>query len=288
MRIRATVAAVTGALALSALAVPAAQAADSAPSYKAAVAKVHSHATSGKNGLRAATDEPADLGVTFSNLKIASAIKVGTTNHVTATVTYTMTHGDNYVVGGDDFDNGPYIYKPSTGGFLAGENPSTCTATSATTASCKGLVDIYPAEGDLLNIDAGTWKAGALALQYSTGDASVAEGLGTTKVQRNSKLTVNASPEPVRKGATITVTGKLTRANWEDNKYHGYTSQSVKLQYRKKSSSTYTTLKTITTNSTGGLKTTTKATADGYYRFAYAGGTTTPAVNAAGDYVDVK
>ncbi|MFE3633891.1 hypothetical protein [Streptomyces cellostaticus] len=289
MRIRATVAAVTGALALSALVVPAAQAADSAPSYRAAAEKAHSHATSGKNAFSAAAaDDPADLGVTFSNLKIASAVKVGVSNHVTATVTYTMTHGDNYVVGSDDFDNGPFIYKPSTGGFLMGENAATCSATSATTASCKGLVDIYPAEGDLLNIDAGTWKAGALALQYSTGDFSETDGLGTTKVQRYSKLTVNASPEPVTKGKTITVTGKLSRANWEDNKYHGYTKQSVKLQYRKKGSSTYTTLKTITSNSTGNLKTTTTAKADGYYRYSFAGTTTTPAVNAAGDYVDVR
>ncbi|MCZ9339341.1 calcium-binding protein, partial [Streptomyces sp. TRM76130] len=90
------------------------------------------------------------------------------------------------------------------------------------------------------------------------------------------------------KGKTLTVTGKLSRANWEDNKYHGYTNQSVKLQYRKKSSSTYTTVKTIRTNSTGNLKTTVKASADGYYRFAFAGTSTTPAVKAAGDYVDVR
>ncbi|MFF1814612.1 hypothetical protein ACFVXW_36880, partial [Streptomyces sp. NPDC058251] len=44
-----------------------------------------------------------------------------------------------------------------------------------------------------------------------------------------------------RSGRTVTVTGKLSRANWEDNLYHGYTGQSVKLQFRKKGSDTYTT-----------------------------------------------
>ncbi|KUN87662.1 hypothetical protein AQJ66_08430 [Streptomyces bungoensis] len=287
MRIRATVAAVTGALALSALAVPAAQAAGSAPSYKTEAAKVLSHAASGKTAFTSAAD-PVDLGVTFSNLKIASAIKVGTTNHVTATVTYTMTYGSGYVLGSDDFDNGPLIYKESTGNMLLGDAPADCTATSATTADCKGLIDIYPGDGELTNADAGTWSAGALALQYSTGNFSEADGLGTTKVQRYSKLTVNASPEPVKKGKTITVTGKLTRANWEDNLYHGYTNQPVKLQYRKKGSTTYTTLKTITSDSTGYLKTTTTATADGYYRYSFAGTSTTPAVSATGDYVDVQ
>ncbi|WP_333776259.1 hypothetical protein [Streptomyces sp. IBSBF 3136] len=287
MRIRATVAAVTGALALSALVVPAAQAADSAPSYKAAAAKVLSHAGSGKSAFSSA-DEPADLGVTFSDLKIASAIKVGTTNHVTTTVTYTMTHDANYVLGSDDFDNGPFIYKESTGGILFGDAPASCTATSATVASCKGLIDVYPADDELLNVDAGSWKAGALAVQYSTGAGSETDALGTTLVQRYSKLTVNASPEPVKKGKTITVTGKLSRANWEDHQYHGYTKQSVQLQFRKKDSSTYTTLKTITSDSTGNLKTTTTASTDGYFRYAFAGTSTTPAVNATGDFVDVQ
>jgi single-stranded DNA-binding protein len=107
-------------------------------------------------------------------------------------------------------------------------------------------------------------------------------------VQRYSKLTVNASPEPVKKGKTVTVTGKLSRANWEDNEYHGYTNQSVKLQFRKKNSSTYTTVKTIKSNSTGNLKTTVTASTDGYYRYSFAGTATTPAVNAAGDFVDVQ
>ncbi|MFJ2726446.1 hypothetical protein [Streptomyces collinus] len=286
MRIRATVAAVTGALALSAFVVPAAQAADSAPSYKAAAAKVLSH-TAGKSALKAAA-EPADLGVTFSNLKIASAIKVGTTNHVTTTVTYTMTHDASYVLGSDDFDNGPFIYKESTGGILFGDAPASCTVVTSTTADCKGLIDVYPADDELLNVDAGTWKAGALAVQYSTGAGAETDELGTTHVQRYSKLTVNASPEPVKKGKTITVTGALTRANWEDHKYHGYTKQSVQLQFRKKSSSTYTTLKTITSDSSGNLKTTTTAKEDGYFRYAFVGTTTTPAVNATGDFVDVQ
>lgn len=36
------------------------------------------------------------------------------------------------------------------------------------------------------------------------------------------------------------------------------------------------------------LKTTVKATADGYYRYAFAGSGTSPAATATGDYVDVK
>jgi hypothetical protein len=288
MRIRATVAAVSGALALSAFAMPAAHAADS--SWQAASAKVIA-AHSGKTTFSSSTAAAADLGVTFSDLKIATAIKVGTTNHVTTTVTYTMTHGANYDLSSDDFDNGPLIYKGSLtapDNVLGGDAPATCTATSDTTASCTGKIDIYPGEGDLINSDAGKWSAGAIAVQYSTGDFSEQGDLGTTLVQRYSKLTVNAGPEPVTKGKTITSTGKLSRANWEDNKYHGYTNQPVKLQFRKAGTSTYTTIKTVYSDSYGNLKATATASVDGYWRFSFAGTTTTPAVNATGDFVDVQ
>ncbi|GAA2431485.1 hypothetical protein [Streptomyces glaucus] len=289
MRIRATVAAVTGAVALSALAVPAAQA--DGPSYRedAAAAFADAHGGSAKAAFSAAAVD--DMNVSFSNFKITSAIKVGTTNHVATTVTYKLTHGADVDIDDVDFATGPYIYKGDfdlPDNMLFGDEPATCTATSATTATCKGDIDVYPAYGELFNSDAGTWKGGALALDYRTEAYADQGDLGTTKVQRYSKLTVNASPEPVKKGKTITVTGKLSRANWEDNKYHGYTNQSVKLQFRKKGSSTYTTIKTIKSNSTGELRTTVTASADGYYRFSFAGTTTTPAVNAAGDYVDVQ
>jgi hypothetical protein len=288
MRIRATVAAVSGALALSAFLVPAAQADGGAPSYRAEAAKAL-----GAFGKTAFTGSApaAELDVSFSNFKIATAVKVGTTNHVSTTVTYTLTHAADIDIKSAAFANGPFIYKGSLDtpdNVLFGDAPATCTATSATVASCKGLIDVYPGEGELFNSDAGTWSGGGLALNYETEDETVRGGLGTTKVQRYSKLTVNAAPEPVKKGKTVTVTGALTRANWEDGKYHGYTLQSVQLQFRKKTSDTYTTVKTVKSDSSGNLKTTTTASVDGYFRYNFAGTSTTPAVKATGDYVDVQ
>jgi single-stranded DNA-binding protein len=165
----------------------------------------------------------------------------------------------------------------------------TCVKASATTSTCTGTLTFDPqaSTGFVGNSAAATWNLGTLVsandYDYIHRDAAT-----TFKVQRYSKLTVNASPEPVKKGKTITVTGKLSRANWEDNKYHGYTNQSVKLQFRKKGSNTYTTVKTIKSNSTGNLKTTVTASTDGYFRYSFAGTTTTPAVNATGDFVDVQ
>ncbi|GAA3864937.1 hypothetical protein GCM10023084_17500 [Streptomyces lacrimifluminis] len=307
MRIRATVAAVSGALALSALAVPAAQADIHASggdfNYGASVAR-------GLGGGKTAfitspvDDGPYPLNVTFSDFKVAKSINVGASGHVVVPVTYKLTHGTEVNIKASDFDSTPYLYK---GAFakpddvILGEKAGTCTATSTTTANCKANLDIYPAGGDLTNTDAGAvWKAGGRAIAFNGQDpegedfdpskVGVAQqsDLGTTTVRRLSKLTVNATPEPVVKDKTITVTGKLTRANWDGPNYTGYASQPVQLQFRKNGTSAYTVVKTIRTTTQGDLKTTVKATADGYFRYVFAGTATTVGASAAADFIDVK
>ncbi|MDL2080072.1 hypothetical protein QNN03_26880 [Streptomyces sp. GXMU-J15] len=124
--------------------------------------------------------------------------------------------------------------------------------------------------------------------QDSTSTAAVSRGDGVTLL-KVSKLTVNASPEPVAKGGKLTVTGRLTRATSDTaTTFTGYAGQKVKLQFRKSGSSTYTTVKTVTTDSAGYLSTTTTASAAGYWRWAYAGNSTVASVKAAGDGVALK
>ncbi|MFF6915493.1 hypothetical protein [Streptomyces sp. NPDC012466] len=302
MRIRATVAAVTGALALSALAVPAAQAAEPKVPANIAAASEVVHADSGRSAFAADADgEPIALNATFSSVKVNNGknISVGTTNVVKVPVSFTLTHGQEVDIHAPDFFAAVELYRGASFEetvFFFDSDDATCTDSSATVAQCKATVAIDPYA--LLNEDAGSWKAAAFAVAFNGEDpenpnldnvgVAVKDPTNSFKLQRYSKLTVNASPEPVKKGKTITVTGKLSRANWDDNQYHGYTNQSVKLQFRKKSSSTYTTVKTIKSNSTGELKTTVTASTDGYFRYSFAGTTTTPAVNAAGDFVDVR
>ncbi|MEV7150731.1 hypothetical protein AB0O05_30055 [Streptomyces sp. NPDC093084] len=261
MRIRATVAAVSGALALTAFVAPAA------------------HATGSTT-----------LAVTFSSVQVngGKAVVVPATGSVKFSITYKVTHAAS--LKSSDFFTVPVIYHgsaiKSAEYGVAPSDLASCTNTSSTVESCKATLSA--GHDDVVNSVAGTWQAGGIAFDKNGNPAVFANNLGKVSVQRLSKLTVNAAPEPVKKGRTVTVTGSLTRANWETNKYGGYAGQSVKLQFRKKGSSTYTTLKTVTSSSTGALKTTTTATVDGYYRYSFAGTSTTPAVSATGDYVDVQ
>ncbi|MEU5594351.1 calcium-binding protein [Streptomyces sp. NPDC020298] len=283
MRIRASVAVVTGALALTALAVPAAQA-DSHPSLASKMPTVSK--VTPFTAVHPADVTEGDTKITSVTVNGGKDIVVGTTQKKTFTISVTATDPEGIYDGmamlwhGSDFDH-------VDGAIVPDADQGTCTASSATTSTCKVTVVADPSDNIYSNVLAGSWKLWVGAIG-NDGDQIIREAYKTVKVQRASKLTVNASPEPVKKGKTVTVTGKLSRANWDTNKYAGYTNQPVKLQFRKKNSSTYTTLKTIKSDSTGNLKTTTTASVDGYYRYSFAGTSTTPAINATGDYVDVR
>ncbi|MGW7823586.1 hypothetical protein ACWGLF_36920 [Streptomyces puniciscabiei] len=310
MRIRATAAAVTGALALSAFAVSPAHADSPAPSRADLVnaARAAHQAAAGKPAFATPTDvitgRPYQLDLTFADVMVNNGkpIVAGISKTVSVPLTFTVTHGADVDIHASDFQLDVHISSesasaPHGGSIRFGDEALTCTDTSATTATCTGTTDVYP-DPQLTNADATTWTAEGIAIAYngqmrgnvdwSKVGMTKQDGLGSVNLQRSSKLTVNASPEPVTKGQTITVTGKLSLANWDTHTYGGYANQPVKLQFRKKNSSTYTTLKTITSDSTGHLKATTTATADGYYRYSFAGTPIAPAVKTTGDYVDVN
>ncbi|MFD8297045.1 hypothetical protein [Streptomyces bauhiniae] len=274
MRIRATVAAVTGALALAAFAAPAAHAAPATP---------------------------YTMNVSFSNLKIASAIKVGASNKVSTAYSYTLTHGTDVKATAADFYSDAYLYRGSLDDPTAtveGDDFATCKVATSTTLTCTGTIDIYPFDGDLTADDAGKWTLAAEATAFNGQNPSKPDyskvgfkdqgGMATTSLLRYSTLNTDAAPEPVKKGKTLTVTGTLARASWDYNKYYGYGTQSVQLQFAKKGSTTWSTLKTVKTDADGKLKTTVTASVDGSFRYVYAGSSTTSAVTSAADAVDVQ
>ncbi|WP_416964414.1 calcium-binding protein [Streptomyces sp. Agncl-13] len=259
MRMRAILGVVTGALALSALAVPAAQ----------------------------ADEVQGDTAISGVVVNGGKAVVVGATAKKTITVSFTVKDASGVGWAQAILYHGANIDSADSGAVAkSSDGRSTCTKVNATTSTCKSSYDLEPGS-NLINSVAGGWKVWAIATGKDN-DYVQKDNAKTFQVQRLSKLTVNAAPEPVKKGKTITVTGKLTRANWDAGTYSGYSTQPVKLQFRKKSASTYSTVKTIKTSSTGNLKTTVKATVDGYFRYSFAGTSTTPAVNAAGDFIDVK
>ncbi|MCX5009074.1 hypothetical protein OHB05_41890 [Streptomyces sp. NBC_00638] len=183
-------------------------------------------------------------------------------------------------------------FNRSNGYGFADWTGSTCVKQSATTSVCTATMTIDPgwiADSDDIDSNkvAGVWQVNA-TVKAQDGDYWISDNIAQYKVKRAATLTTDASPEPVVKGAKLTVKGKLSRANWEDRRYHGFSGQEVKLQFKKAGSSSYSTVKTVKTSSTGGLSTTVTANAAGSWRWYFPGTTTTMQVVSAGDNVSLS
>lgn len=199
----------------------------------------------------------------------------------TLTVTGKLTRPDwnSWDVDGDKISVG-YGGRPVRLQFKKAGATSYSTVKTVTSASDGTLRTTVPAT------TSGAWRwsfAGS-----STSAPSVSSGDGVT-LYKVAELSVNASPEPVAKGGTLSVTGRLTRATSDEaTTFNGYANQPVRLQFRKYGSSTYSTVKTVHTDAYGYLRTTTTAGAAGYWRWSYAGSATVASVSATGDYVALK
>ncbi|MFD7299563.1 calcium-binding protein [Streptomyces pharetrae] len=236
MRIRSFVGALCGALALSALAVPAAQ----------------------------AEENP----ITFSSVAIngGEPLVVGTGTPKQFRVHYTVHHINQL------YSSRATLYAGGLDTRSAQTRPvsePSCQDLSATVARCAQTLAIDP-KSLVDNGVAGTWH---VYLQATDADHNVVGkgGLYPTKVLRASTMArTNADPEPVVKGKTLTITGKLAHADWTTHTYTGQAGKPVALQFRPDGGS-YTTVKTVNTGSGGALKATVTANTTGAWRWYYAG-----------------
>lgn len=238
-------------------------------------------ATVGLAAPAAQADGYGDTTITKVVVNGGKPVVINPTTATTFTVSITATddsgiQGLNYVdLKGPEF------------GFETPIARAACTVVNETTSTCSAKFTMDPRADFYDNSPAGTWYVSTW-VDGNDGDFRSSDKAASFKVQRHSKLTVNASPEPVTKGKPITVTGALTRADWRTHTYVGHKDQSVQLQFRKSGTDTYTTVKTVKTTTGGALKTTVTAASDGYWRWNYAGISTTAPAKAGGDLVDVR
>ncbi|MFK0172287.1 hypothetical protein ACIQU5_26165 [Streptomyces sp. NPDC090306] len=228
-----------------------------------------------------------DIRVVSTVVNGGDNVHIGTTKVVTFPIAVTVR--DNSGVKGLSHIG---TYSWANGWGFIDWTRTSCVKKSSTTSVCTATMTVDPAwiggfsDGDE-NKDAGVWAVDA-NVRANDGNYWIYDNIAQYKVKRASRLTTNAAPEPVAKGKTLTVTGKLSRANWEDLKYHGFAGQTVKLQYRKAGTAHYATVKTVKTNSTGGLSTKVTATSSGSWRYYFPGTTTTARIVSTGDAVVLK
>lgn len=255
--------------------------------------------------LNAPAAQAKDTGIVLSDLVINNGkpIVVGTSRVVEPPISFNIALPAGYSTSNPSrYDAHPFLYRGNiaqaadTGVNYLGPGGYTCYEIDSQRARCEGAMYIDPPARNELdsNNDATNWKIGVFLRLYRAGDGPVvAEEYetrpGSVSLRRAAKLSVaDATPEPVTKGKKITLTGKLTRANWTTLKNGPYAGSTVSLQFRAKNATTFKTLKKVTTNSAGALRTTVTATTDGFFRWVYYGNTTTGTATSGQDYIDVR
>lgn len=183
-------------------------------------------------------------------------------------------------------------YNSTTGQGTAETNGAVkCVKQSATTSVCTAMMEIVPGwmpgysttDADEM---AGTWTVNA-TVNANDHDYWISDGIASYRVKRAATLVTTTSADRVRTGSQLKVTGKLARANWEDLKYYGFTGQSVKLQFKKSGTSSYKTVKTVKSGTSGKLSANVTATSAGSWRWYFDGTSTTAQITSAGHTVQV-
>ncbi|MEU9737273.1 calcium-binding protein [Streptomyces sp. NPDC048002] len=254
MRITSAVAAACGVMALSALAVPTAH----------------------------ADERYGDTDITSVVVNDGAPVVVGT---AARTVSVEVTATDP---AGLDQINAT-LYHGSFGAQNATvASDAACGPTTDTTSTCTLTFTLTPGTVPADDALAGTWNVSAYAISPDS-DAVFLDTAATFTVQRETLVTADATPEPVKRGRLLTVTGEVRHAGWATG-VHGPAAAGlpVELQFRKAGCTAYTTLRTVRTAADGTVSTTVRAYTDGSYRWAYAGSSGTAAAVSADDYVDVR
>ncbi|MBW8799412.1 MAG: hypothetical protein JF597_39320 [Streptomyces sp.] len=129
---------------------------------------------------------------------------------------------------------------------------------------------------------------GYLRLYYPGNADATATTTGVVHLTRAVTRVIgfNASPEPVRKGRTLTVTGTLQRQN--GSTWTGVSGQHVTIRFRVAGAKTSTGMATVTTGKDGRFTLTFTAKQDGTWSAAYTATSAYLNSTSAGDYVDVR
>ncbi|RJL26606.1 hypothetical protein [Bailinhaonella thermotolerans] len=98
----------------------------------------------------------------------------------------------------------------------------------------------------------------------------------------------DAGPEPVRRGRTITASGRLHALNATGAGLDVLGGRRVELQFRRFGSSVYTTYAVLRTDAQGRFRARFRARTDGYWRARHPGSDRFAPVHGWGDHVDVR
>lgn len=164
-----------------------------------------------------------------------------------------------------------------------------CVKISETESKCEAVVVADPYDNLRSNALAGVWGVSAVAVDGAGNVTREDDEPWLARIKRQTHLSqADATPEPVKKGQDLTVKARMIVASWEKHKDVPLIGHQVLLRFRKGTTGAFTTLKKVKTDRNGWATTTVKATVDGEYRYEFAGTSLTQGRSGRADFVDVK
>lgn len=218
-----------------------------------------------------------------------ASVSVGTTNTVTlnASATVTVPGGTPQIVfvwlpAAEKSTYLPGLLKKNWKQYIAATKDTAHCKAAASPAHTYNCTDSAPVRAgyDVFDKDAGAQDL-LVAVVASDGTQKLLEPKTTGSIRRIDRLTSKTSATSVKKGSSVTITGTLTRADWNTRKYTAYSSQTLSLQKRNAGSSVWSTVKTLKTDSKGNVRSTVKPAQSGTYRLVFTGNSTSAAVTSA-------
>ena len=135
--------------------------------------------------------------------------------------------------------------------------------------------------------DLGKWRVRVVAYSKS------GKALGSREKSWYEKFdtavqSFNAAPEPIRKGRTLTLSGRLIRANDLGTGYTSYSGKTMRVYFRPKGSSTWSYMGYTKTARDGRFRKAFTAKRDGTWRAYFPGTSNFDRQKSRDDYIDVR
>ncbi|MCD0452614.1 hypothetical protein LO762_26025 [Actinocorallia sp. API 0066] len=124
----------------------------------------------------------------------------------------------------------------------------------------------------------GNWTVKTEAIGDETGSA-IQGPTGRFTIRSKTKITAKATPKKPRKGAAVTLSGRLRTLKY--GSYDGFGGRTLQIRFRKKGSTKWTTLTTVKTKRNGTYTKTIRPKSPGSLQLHWKGSTTTTPVTTS-------
>ncbi|WP_042398652.1 hypothetical protein [Streptacidiphilus carbonis] len=146
----------------------------------------------------------------------------------------------------------------------------TCTAKSATVSVCTGTSSVDVTRQQIYDDMAGSWYVQATA-HGRDGDRRTETKAGTFGILKAGRLSSFGAPRAAPRGATISISGLLERAQWKTQQWAPSPDQTVRLEFCAKGCTTPQTVATVDSDGQGQFTARVRAEHTGTYTWVYPG-----------------